>query len=190
MTLLFKSTQKLRQEIQNSLQNCNDLTITESLTLYARENTLEIPWNIVKQLIKINPDLDLSQLIRGSQIVLISPPERIKSEKLLKILKECQDIVDKKEYYRMTKGLDGKKDVNLRFKDVKFTIGQLSSVFNVIFSMAAVFTAVMYFGDQVGSLSVKLLLALFCAWIVGIAEGFFLFRDLMELQDQEERIGK
>jgi uncharacterized membrane protein len=88
----------------------------------------------------------------------------------------------------MTKGLV--RDVDSRFSDVRFTIGQLSSILNVIFSMAAVFTVVMYFGDQVamGNLSLKVLLALFCSWVVGIAEGYFLFRDLLEIQDQEEKL--
>lgn len=214
--LKLKKTVRISRAIQESLEKCNHPTVVESFSKYILsgkdsaenlkvdttpddsndETVVEpqeeegIPFIVIKQLLNINPDLDLLEILKGSHIILDKPPQVKKSEKLLAILKECQDIVDKREYYRMTKGLT--KDINTRFSDVRFTIGQVSSVFNVILSMAAVFTVVMYFGDQLGNLSIKVLIALFCSWIVGIAEGYFLFKDLLEIQDQEEKahIGK
>ena len=191
--LIFKGTQRISKGIQDSLDKCAHPSVVESFSKYIIDSstdleTVQVPFSSLKQLLEINPDLDLFQLLQGSQIILDKPPVPVKSQKLLDILKECQDIVDKKEYYRMTKGLDGKKDVNMRFKDLKFTIGQVSSIFNVLLSMASVFTVVMYFGDQIGSLPIKVLAALISAWIVGVAEGYFLFRDLLEIQDQESKL--
>lgn len=187
--LKFTNTLKISNAIKDSLDQCNHASVVESFSKYLKETEQdEIPFYVLKQLVSVNPDLDLFHLLKGSHMILDKPQEVKKSKRLLEILKECQDVVDKREYQRMTKGL--RRDVNDRFTDVKFTIGQVSSILNVILSMVAVFTVVMYFGDQValGNISIKVLLALFCSWIVGIAEGYFLFKDLLQIQDQEEKV--
>jgi len=191
--LKFRKTLKISQAIQDSLDKCSHPTVIESFSKYLvqDESTDEsidgIPFYALKQLSSINPDLNLLQILQGSRIILDKPVQNQKSLRLLEILQECQDIIDKKEYKRMTKGL--KRDVDTKFTDVRFTIGQLSGILNVLLSMAAVFTVVMYFGDQVamGNTSLKVLLALFCCWIVGIAEGYFLTKDFLEIQVQEEK---
>ena len=71
-----------------------------------------------------------------------------KSKQLLKILKNCQEIVDKNEYERIVSDVKRHYDTEteriLQTNELKHVSKFISSLINVIFSVVAVFTAVYY----------------------------------------------
>ncbi|KAJ3219915.1 hypothetical protein HDU67_008444 [Dinochytrium kinnereticum] len=125
--------------------------------------------------------LSLKGLVQGSQMILKSPPPREKSDKLLEILQSCQENLDRQEYDRMTADVrsDG-PTIRDDTADAKRAMGAVGSVLNVLMSMAAVFVAVFYFGQNLApDVGARTLISLLAALIVGFAEGWFLSRDLL-----------
>ncbi|KAI8847421.1 endoplasmic reticulum-based factor for assembly of V-ATPase-domain-containing protein [Chytridium lagenaria] len=127
--------------------------------------------------------LSFDDVMKGSSMVFKIPPPREKSEKLKAILQTCQNNLDRQEYTRMTSNL-GLKSYNMRddILDAKKAMGAFGAVFNVLLSMGAVFTAIMYFGTSLTSdVGTRVLIGLFAALVVAIAEGWFLSRDLLRV---------
>ncbi|KAJ3109846.1 hypothetical protein HDU97_000076 [Phlyctochytrium planicorne] len=87
----------------------------------------------------------VGQLLRALQAINSSGYGN--SEKLVQLLKQCQDNLDRQEYDRMTADLIPKKHDD-DVADMKKALGVFGSIANVVLSMAAVFAAIMYFGQS------------------------------------------
>ncbi|KAI9357903.1 endoplasmic reticulum-based factor for assembly of V-ATPase-domain-containing protein [Zopfochytrium polystomum] len=125
-----------------------------------------------------------SELVRGSQMMLVSPKPRVKSAELQRILDECRIQAENREYERMTRDVSVslKPSVNRSIReerdDARVAVGMLSSLFNVLLSMVSVFVAAFYFGKSVASdVGMRTLFSLFAALVVGLAESWFFSRD-------------
>lgn len=133
-------------------------------------------------------------LIKGSRLhYTLQPQQRPpRSKELESRLQGIQNELDNQAYLEMTKGVqkgcstDPSKIISSEQsgdslgQELRAANAQLSAAINVFLSMAAVFTAAFYFGDQVtNDTGLKVLLALAGAWVVGIAEGYFFLKDLV-----------
>ncbi len=146
-------------------------------------------------MIEDSPDNYVFSLIKGSRLhyslqLPIRPP---RSKELQERLQGIQNDLDNQAYLEMTKGVQSGCSTDsskiLKSSDqsnsslgqeLRAANAQLSAAINVFLSMAAVFTAAFYFGDQVTSdTGLRVLLALAGAWVVGIAEGYFFLKDLV-----------
>ncbi|KAJ3296975.1 hypothetical protein HDU79_005039 [Rhizoclosmatium sp. JEL0117] len=127
-------------------------------------------------------DKSFGEFVRGAGLVLAPPPPRQKSDQLKQLLRDAEVKAENLEYARMTDDLVPKHSMSQLTRQEKFefnaTIGMFSGILNVLLSMVAVFVAVMWVGDTVTrDVGMKTLLALFFAFVVGIAEGWFFSRD-------------
>ena len=110
-------------------------------------------------------------LLQGSQYILHSPPPRIKSPALLALLQKCQNTLDQQSYNQMVRSSLPREHLSY-----KQTVGQLSSIANILLSMISVFVACMFVGDQL-SLSLPLVRVFFCSlfprkyWYPSVVHG-------------------
>ncbi|KAI8615999.1 endoplasmic reticulum-based factor for assembly of V-ATPase-domain-containing protein [Chytriomyces sp. MP71] len=125
-------------------------------------------------------EYSFDNLLKGSSMVFPRREKREKSEELKRLLHEAKTKSENLEYEKMTEGLRRDTSIISRQErsEYKAVMGMFSALVNVLFSMVAVFVAVFYVGHTVTSdVGMKTLLALFFAFVVGIAEGYFFSRD-------------
>lgn len=98
-------------------------------------------------------------------------------------MNEARAIVNRREYKDMVKDVSLEADLrDWGAKDWKKVSSLSISVFNVLFSMAAVFVSIMYVGGTVNmALPMRVLLSLTGAFVVGFAEGWFFTKDWLKV---------
>ncbi|KAJ3021963.1 hypothetical protein HKX48_007340, partial [Thoreauomyces humboldtii] len=110
------------------------------------------------------------------------------SPELVKILSDIQAELSNREYHDMTRNVsvqrgEGGRHAPLNIGgELKDAFHSLSSVLNVLLSVAAVFAAVFWISGTVTSdLGKRTLLSLLAALIVAVAEGWFFAKDLLHV---------
>jgi hypothetical protein len=111
-------------------------------------------------------------------------PPKVKKEptkEYIAMMDRAREIIAEKEYYEMTKDVTGERRESVWDKTEWRSISnQITAIFNVFFSIIAVFVAVFYLGELVHiDVGIRVLMALAGALVVGIAEGWFFTKDLM-----------
>ncbi|ORX45210.1 hypothetical protein BCR36DRAFT_358677 [Piromyces finnis] len=129
-----------------------------------------------------------NNLIQSSKMILESPKPRVKSTELLKILDQIKREQENKEYQRLTRESFIDDEEEERIGNIaKVAKKQLTLVFNLLLSIAAGFTAGYYFGKTITSdVGKRVLIGFLVAAIIGVAEGWFMIKDLLVLEENED----
>lgn len=127
----------------------------------------------------------------------LSNQERVAKERkaveYANFMQKFRDLQDEKDFLEASGSLlssqlattDGLSGVNVG-NEYKTIQGQISGIVNVLFSVAAVFTAAFYLGEVVYmDVGARVLVALFAGLVVGVAEAWFFTRDLLIDQTKE-----
>lgn len=158
-----------------------------------------IPHRIIKEisdnLLKKYPDEDgnkyrFNSLIKSSKMILLSPKPRVKSPELLKILENIKREQENKEYLKLTKDTFGDKEEEEGFGAIaNVAKKQITLIFNFGLSIAAGFTAGYVLGGQMSSdVGKRVLLGFLVATIIGVAEGWFMMKDFLLLEKNEDNM--
>lgn len=94
---------------------------------------------------------DLLEVLRGAKIVWEDrPPKPVPpSKEYVEMMERARLIVEEREYAEMTKNIDqGNNDSPWNPKEWKNVTKQMTGIFNIFLSIAAVFTAVFYLGEH------------------------------------------
>ncbi|KAI8815708.1 endoplasmic reticulum-based factor for assembly of V-ATPase-domain-containing protein [Fimicolochytrium jonesii] len=201
-------TSRIIAAVDHLLQHDDGISkgVADKLRTYSSSQDQEnrpttIPHGLLQQisqdLLKTEKDgkYQLHRLMEGSKIALQGPPERVKSPQLLATLDRIRIQLENAEYAEMTKNvrLDFREEQNgpLRIgAELRGAFSQMSAVFNVLFSIAAVFLATFWIsGTVTREIGYKTLVSLAAAMIVAIAEGWFFTRDLIQ-EDKNAEAGK
>ena len=135
-------------------------------------------------------------LIKGCKLLYklpLSNKERVAKEtkevEYANFMQKFRDLQDEKEFLEASgsslysSSLLATTDGLFEYKTVQ---GQISGLVNVLFSVAAVFTAAFYLGEVVYmDVGARVLVALFAALVVGLADAWFFTRDLFVDQEKE-----
>jgi len=127
-----------------------------------------------------------NNLIKSSKMILLSPKPRVKSPELLKILDRIKREQENKEYIKLTR--DSFEDDEERIGDIaKVAKKQITLIFNVLLSIAAAFTAGFYFSKSISpDIGMRVLFGFLVGGVVGVAEGWFMTKDLLSLEDDDD----
>jgi hypothetical protein len=139
-----------------------------------------------KQLYRIakslkDPKFSYRSLLQNS--TFYEPPKVNKepTKEYIAMMDRAREIIAEKEYYEMTKDITGERRESVWDPaEWRLISNQMTAIFNVLFSIIAVFAAVFYLGELAHvDLGIRVLLGLGGALVVGIAEGWFFTKDLM-----------
>ncbi|OUM68163.1 hypothetical protein PIROE2DRAFT_53258 [Piromyces sp. E2] len=129
-----------------------------------------------------------NSLIQSSKMILESPKPRVKSPELIKILDKIKREQENKEYLRLTRESFIEDEEKETIGNIaKVAKRQITLIFNFFLSVVAGFTAGYYLGKSITpDVGKRALFGFLVAGIIGIAEGWFMTRDFLLLENNED----
>jgi hypothetical protein len=169
--VLIRKTDLMREALEMAKKETND-DVIDHKELYRISRSLEDPKYHYRHLL--------------SKTGFYHPPKLKKpmTREYIEMMDRARNIVAEKEYREMTHGIDQSNDWDP--KEWKMIKNQITAVFNVLFSIGAVFTAVFYIGELIHvDVGLRVLVSLLGALVVAVAEGWFLTKDLLHVEKQQ-----
>ncbi|KND04520.1 uncharacterized protein SPPG_00249 [Spizellomyces punctatus DAOM BR117] len=194
-------TEKIRSAIELALlEEALDTSLAEKLKPYSQRSRSEnrpdaedpdtISHELLNEVSKAllhqradddRQDFYFHELVKGSEVYMDKPKPRVKSPELIQLLDAIRADLANKEYAEMVRGVSLNREVQPLVPiggELRNAFRQISSVINVLFSIAATFAAVFWVsGTVTRDVGMRTLIGLFGALLVAIAEGWFFARD-------------
>ncbi|KAJ3261520.1 hypothetical protein HK103_005355 [Boothiomyces macroporosus] len=163
MVLLTQS-----REIKEFLASVN----TEKISI--EDSVQVIDHTELVRLLKQQTKHTLTSLIKTTTVYHKPLPKRIPSPEYIKLMNHYKLLAEEREYKEMT----NKYEKEFTPSEWKTVNSLMVSIFNVFFSVGAVFVATFMLGEYAGvDIAIKVLMALAMSAIVLVAEGWFFTRD-------------
>ncbi|KAJ3318632.1 hypothetical protein HDV06_007157 [Boothiomyces sp. JEL0866] len=126
------------------------------------------------KLLKLQSKYTLTELIKTTTFYHRPLPKKIPSPEYIKLMNHYKLLAQEREYKQMT----DKYEKEFTPSDWKTVNSLMVSIFNVFFSVGAVFVATFMLGEYGGvDIAARVLVALAMSLVVLVAEGWFFTRD-------------